>query len=101
MSQTMKIKDAGSKFRRLIESFREKKEECVIQDEKDRPVAVVLPIERYESYQAYRRQRERDFAILDKVAEDFKDYDPDFIEGQIEKAVAEVKVEAKNKQQAG
>ena len=101
MSQTIKLKDAGSKFQRLIESFQESKEECVIRDDKDRPVAVVLPIERYKSYRSYLRQRERDFAILDEVAGDLKDCDPDFIEGQIEKAVTEVKAEAKEKQQAG
>lgn len=97
MSIVLKLQDAGGKFRQLVESFREKKEECIVQDEQDRPVAVVLPIERYESYQAYRRQREKDFAALDDVAEDLKDFDPDFLEAQIEKAVAEVKAEANEK----
>ena len=98
MSQTMKLKDAGGKFRQLIASFQNKKEACVIQDEKDRPVAVVLPIERYESYQAYQRQRETDFAVFDRVDEKMKDYDPDFIDAQIEKAVNEVKAEANAQQ---
>ena len=51
MAHTLKLKDAGSRFRQLVKSFRTKKEECIVQDERDRPVAVVLPIERYESYQ--------------------------------------------------
>ena len=90
MSQILKLQDTDSKFRQLVESFREKKEECIVRDEQDQPVAVVLPIENYESYQAYQRERERDFAIFDEVDERMKDYDPDFIESQIEKAVEEV-----------
>ncbi len=54
----------------------------------------MMPIERYESYQAYLKQKEKNFAILDTVAEDLKNYEPDFIERQIEKAVQEVKAEA-------
>ena len=84
----LKLQDAG-KLRQLISSSSGKKEDCVIQDEQDRAVAVVLPIERYESYQAYLRQREKDFAIFDVIDEKMKDYDPDFIESQVEQAVAE------------
>ena len=90
----LKLQDAG-KLRQLISSSSGKKEDCVIQDEQDRAVAVVLPIERYESYQAYLRQREKDFAIFDVIDEKMKDYDPAFIESQVEQAVAEVKTEAK------
>ena len=96
MSQILKIQDAGSKWRESIESLREKNEEYIIKDEQDQPVAVVLPMECYEIYQ---RQRKQDFAILDKIAEDLKDYDPDFIEAQIETAVAEVKAMSKAKRQ--
>lgn len=92
MSQVMKLQDVASKFSDLVESFRQKKDECIVQDEQDRPVAVVLPFERYENYQAYLNQRERDFAIFDEIDEKMKGYDPDFIEAQIEKAVEEVKV---------
>ncbi|MCZ6634435.1 MAG: hypothetical protein O7G87_13605 [bacterium] len=59
----------------------------------------MLPIERYESYQAYLRQREADFAIFDKVDEDLKGYDPDFLDAQVEKAIGEVKAEAQKKRQ--
>lgn len=95
MSQTMKLKDTGGKFRRLIESFSQKKEACVIQDDQNQPVAVVLPIERYESYRAYQRQREADFSVFDRIDKKMKDYDPDFIDAQIDKAVAEVKANAR------
>ena len=95
MSQVLNLERSDRKLRRLIESFREKQEECVIQDEQERPVAVLLPIDRYESYQAYLRQREKDFAVFDRIDAKMKDYDPDFIEAQVEKAVAEVKTQGK------
>ena len=99
VSQTLELEDTGGKFRQVVESFREKQEACVIQDDEDRPVAVVLPIERYESYEAYRRRREENFAVLDRIAEKMQGYDPDYVESQIEKAVAEVKTEGKAKLQ--
>jgi PHD/YefM family antitoxin component YafN of YafNO toxin-antitoxin module len=95
----MNIEDVGSKFSQLVQSLRSSKEACEVTDEAGQTVAVVLPVERYESYQTYQRQREKDFAVLDKIDEDLKDYDPGFIESQIEKAVDEVKAEAK--QQTG
>jgi len=95
MSQVFNLEKSDRKLRRLIESFREKQEECVIQDEQERPVAVVLPIDRYESYRAYLRQREEDFAVFDRIDAKMKGYDPDFIEAQIEKAVTEVKTKGK------
>lgn len=85
------MSDVISKFRDLVSSFREKNEECIIQDEQGRPVAAVLPFERYENYQAYLNQRERDFAIFDEIDEKMKGYSPDFIEAQITRAVEEVK----------
>ena len=94
MAQMIQLQNSDESLRRMIETCRNQNEECVIQDNQNRPVAVMMPIERYESYQAYLKQREKNFAILDTVAEDLKNYEPDFIERQIEKAVQEVKAEA-------
>jgi len=94
MSQVLSLEKADRKLRRLIESFREQQEECVIQDEQERPVAVVLPIDRYESYRAYLRQRKEDFTVFDRIDVKMKGHGPDFIEVQIEKAVAEAKAKA-------
>ncbi len=58
MPQILKLQDAGDKFREVIKSICETKEECIIQDEQGRPVAVILPYERYESFQIYQRQTE-------------------------------------------
>ena len=93
MAQMIQLQNSDEALRRMVEMCRNQNEECVIQDNQNRPVAVMMPIERYESYQAYLKQK--NFAILDTVAEDLKNYEPDFIESQIEKAVQEVKAEAK------
>lgn len=95
MAQMIQLQNSDETLRRMVETCRNQNEECVIQDNQNRPVAVMMPIERYESYQAYLKQKEKNFAILDTVAEDLKNYEPDFIESQIEKAVQEVKAEAK------
>ena len=91
----IQLQNSDKTLRRMVETCRNQNEECVIQDNQNRPVAVMMPIERYESYQAYLKQKEKNFAILDTVAEDLKNYEPDFIESQIEKAVQEVKADAK------
>ena len=94
MTQMIQLQNSDETLRRMVETCRNQNEECVIQDNQNRPVAV-MPIERYESYQAYLKQKKKNFAIFDTVAEDLKNYDPDFIENRIEKAVHEVKTEAK------
>lgn len=95
MTQMIQLQNSDESLRRMVETCRNQNEECVIQDNQNQPVAVMMPIERYESYQAYLKQRQKNFAILDAVAEDLKNYEPDFIENQIEKAVQEVKADAK------
>ena len=95
MAQMIQLQNSDETLRRMVETCRNQNEECVIQDNQNRPIAVMMPIERYESYQAYLKQKEKNFAILDTVSEDLKNYEPDFIERQIEKAVQEVKAEAK------
>ena len=84
MAQMIQLQNSDETLRRMVETCRNQNEECVIQDNQNRPVAVMMPIERYESYQAYLKQKEKNFAILDTVAEDLKNYEPDFIESQIE-----------------
>ena len=79
MAQMIQLQNSDKTLRRMVETCRNQNEECVIQDNQNRPVAVMMPIERYESYQAYLKQRQKNFAILDAVAEDLKNYEPDFI----------------------
>ena len=101
MAQILKLKHAGQIWRDAINVLCKKSQEGIVKDEKDQTVAIVLPLDRYESYKTYLRQREEDFAIFDEVDEVMRGYDPVFIEARIEKAVAEVKAESKEKQRIG
>lgn len=93
MAQILKLKDASSSWRRRISELRTKPQESIIKDDNDQAVAVVLPIERYESYQAYLRQREADFAVFDDVAGAFREVGLDELQARIDQAVDEVKTE--------
>lgn len=93
MTQILKLKDASPPWRRLIGELRTRVQESIIKDDNDQTVAVVLPIEHYESYQAYLRQREADFAVFDDLSEAFKEVDPDELQTRIDQAVDEVKTE--------
>ena len=95
MAQILKLKDASVPWRKLIDAFREKPEEGVVQDENDQVVAVVVPPQQYTSYQNYLRQREEDFTVFDEVAENMKQYDPEEIQDRVDQAVEEVKAKSR------
>ena len=97
MAQILNLKDASAAWRKLIASLGPKDTECIVQDEQGQSVAVMLPMELYRLYQG---RRERNFAVLERIAEKMQDYDQDVIESQIEKAVADVKAEVKAQSQA-
>ena len=88
MSQILNLKEAGSRFRELVQSLRFSNEACEVRNEKGQMVAVVLPAERYRLYQ---QQWEKDFVAVDRIRDKMKDNDPDYVETQVVKAVAEVK----------
>lgn len=91
MAETLKLRDADQKVRAFFNARRSSAEECVVHDENDQTVAVLLPWDRYRSYQSYLRQREQDFAIFDALDEKMKGQDPDEVQARIDKAVEEVK----------
>jgi hypothetical protein len=80
-----KLQDIGNKWRQVIAQCCEKKEECIIHDEKDRPVAVVLSLEDFQAY-----QQAQDAAILNVVEDGVTDDEPDAIEGLIAETEDEV-----------
>lgn len=47
-----------------------------------------------ESYRLYQQQWEKDFVTVDRLRDKMKDNDPDYVETQIGKAVAEVKTKS-------
>ncbi len=84
MSQTLKLRDADRKVRELIDACRTANEECLIQDEDDQTVAVVVP---KELYQLYQQEWESDFAAVDRIREKMNTYDSDEIQARIDQAV--------------
>ncbi len=88
MSQVFNLKEAGSKFRELVQSLRSSNEACEVRNEKGQMVAVVLPAERYRLYQ---QEWEKDFVAVDRIRDKMRDNDPDYVETQIVNAVSEIK----------
>ena len=64
MSQVLNLKEAGSRFRELVQSLRSSNEACEVRNEKGQMVAVVLPVERYRLYQ---QEWEKDFVAVDRT----------------------------------
>ena len=92
MAQILKLKDAGSTWQRLIGVLRRDAEKAVIEDDDNRPVAVVVPLD---LYQRYETEREQDFAVFAEVREALKDYDPKELQTRIDQAVGEVKAKSR------
>ena len=92
MAQILKLKDASAPWRELIDAFRETPQEGIVQDEDNQAVAVVLPMEVYQMYQG---EWDRDFAVVDRIRGKMKDFDPDEIQANIDKAVEEVKAQSR------
>lgn len=88
MAAILKLQDAGSTWRQFITSLRSKPQKAIIQDEQNRDLGVVLPMEEYLLYQ---QEWEKDFAVVDRIQKKMKNYNSEYVEQQIEKAVAEVK----------
>ena len=85
----LNLKEAGSKLQELVQSLRSSHEACEVRNEAGQMVAVVLPVERYRLYQ---QQWEKDFVAVDQIRDKMRDNDPDYVETQIVKAVAEAEV---------
>ena len=96
MAQTLKLKDADNPILDFFNACRTIDEECVIHDNDDQPVAVVLPMELYRLYQ---EEWEKDFAVVDRIREKMKGFDPEEVQARIDQAVEEVKAESRDKRQ--
>ena len=88
MAEILKLQDAGRTWRQFITSLRTKPQKAIIQDEQNRDLGVVLPME---EYLLYEQEREKDFAVVDRIQKKMKGYNSEYVEKQIEKAVTEVK----------
>jgi len=97
MAQILKLKDTDRPIRDFFSTYRTATEECVIQGEDNQTVAAVLPAKQYEIYQDYRRRREQNFAVVDRIREKMKGFDPEEVQARIDQAVEEVKAESRAK----
>ena len=88
MAEILKLQDAGSSWRQFITGLRTKPRKAIIKDEHDRNIGVVLPME---EFLLYEQEWEKDFAPVDRIREKMKDCNPEYVEQQIGRAVAEVK----------
>lgn len=84
MAQSLKLKDTDRPIRDFFNAYRTTNEECVIQDDDNQPVAVVLPMELYRLYQA---EWEKDFAVVDRIREKTKGFDPEEVQARVDQAV--------------
>jgi prevent-host-death family protein len=63
--------------------------DTVILESSGRPMAAVIPLKEYEKMM---REREADFAIVDKIRSSVPDYPEDEIDADIEEAVAHARM---------
>ena len=92
MAQILKLKDAGNDWQRLINGLQQNAEKGLIEDEKNRTVAVIIPLD---LYQRFETEWEKDFAVFSEVREALKDYDPEELQARIDQAVEEVKAKSR------
>ncbi len=57
------------------------------------PVAALISARDLDRLRRFEEKRERDFAVLDEIAEAFKDVPEDELQREVDKAVAEVRAE--------
>ena len=74
----------------LLESVYHRGDEVII-ERAGKPMAVVIPAERYE---AMERDRERLFSMIDRVHEQNKDVPPQVVQDAIDEAIAAVRKQA-------
>ena len=91
MKRTISAMEARQRFGEIIEGVHYRGDEVVI-ERAGKPMAVIVPTERYEAMQ---RSRERVFASIEKNWERNKDVPYEQIERDVANAVREVRAAAK------
>jgi prevent-host-death family protein len=99
LTQTMKASDARQNFSQVLNRVF-KGETRVVVEKSGIPVAAIVSADDLETLNRAEEQRKRDFAILDEIGVAFKDVPPEEIEGEVAKAVAAVRRENRQRQNA-
>jgi prevent-host-death family protein len=90
MKRTVSALDARRRLGELLESVYHRGDEVII-ERAGRPMAVVIPADRYE---ALVRSRERLFAMIDKVHEANRDVPVEVIEAEVAEAIRKARAHA-------
>jgi prevent-host-death family protein len=92
VAATMKMTDAKQQFSRVVnEVFKTRKR--VLVEKGGIPVAAIVTAEDLQRLNQLDAEWEADFAVLDAISAPFADVDPDEIEREVAKAIAEVRAE--------
>ncbi len=92
MTQVMKSSDVRKEWSQLLNSVF-KDQTRVVVEKSGIPVAAVISAEDLERFVQLEEQRAERFKALDKIREAFKDVPAEELEQEVNKAVAEVRLE--------
>lgn len=99
MTHVMKASDVRQQWSQLLNQVFTDKRRIVV-EKSGIPVAAVISAEELERFIKLEEQRERNFAILDEIGEKFKDIPAQEIEQEVNKALAQVRAENRQKSSA-
>jgi len=89
MRRTISAVEARQKLGEVLEGVHYRGDEVLI-ERAGKPMAAIVPVQ---VYQSYLRQRERAFALIERIWEHNKDVDPAIIEAEVAEAVEAVRKE--------
>ena len=94
MTQTLKASDVRSNWSQLLNKvFRGETE--ILVEKSGIPIAAIVSAQDYQKLQKIKQQREKDFAVVDRMRAAFKDQSSAQIQANVKKAITEVRRENK------
>lgn len=94
MTQTLNASDVRANWSQLLNKvFRGETE--VLVEKSGIPVAAIVSTQDYQKLQQIKKQREKDFALLDQIRSAFADQTPEQIQKGVEESIAEARKERK------
>ena len=94
MTQTIKATDVRAQWSEVVNKVA-RKETRVIVEKSGVPVAAIVSADDLERLKQFDAERERAFAVFDRVGEAFRDVPAAELEEEVRKAVAEVRAESR------
>jgi len=97
---TMTVSEAGTKLALVVDQVSKTRTRVVVEED-GVPVAAVVSTRDLDRLDRFDAERDADFAIFDEIGAAFRDVDPDEIERETAKALAEVRAEMRAERDAG